>query len=97
MLGTRIASLRHEAGLSQSELAHRLNISPSSIGMYEQGRRQPPISTLIALSKEFSVSIDYLLTGYTALSAISTTKQSRCTLSRDDLAILIAALLTESK
>ena len=63
MLGTRIASLRQGRGLSQAELARRLNISSSAIGMYEQGRREPSVDTLIALAREFGVSLDYLLSG----------------------------------
>lgn len=63
MLGTRIASLRQTYGLSQAELADRLHISTSAIGMYEQGRREPSVDTLIALSREFGVSLDYLLSG----------------------------------
>ena len=63
MLGPRIASLRQTYGLSQAELAKRLHISTSAIGMYEQGRREPSVDTLIALSREFGVSLDYLLSG----------------------------------
>ena len=63
MLGTRIASLRQTYGLSQAELARRLHISTSTVGMYEQGRREPSVNTLIALSREFGVSLDYLLSG----------------------------------
>ena len=63
MLGTRIASLRQGRGLSQAELARRLHISTSAIGMYEQGRREPSVAILIALSREFGVSLDYLLSG----------------------------------
>ena len=63
MLGTRIASLRQGRGLSQAELARRLNISTSAVGMYEQGRREPSVDTLIALAREFGVSLDYLLSG----------------------------------
>jgi transcriptional regulator with XRE-family HTH domain len=63
MLGSRIASLRHGYGLSQAELARRLHISPSAIGMYEQGRREPSVDILIALAKEFGVTLDYLLSG----------------------------------
>ncbi len=63
MLGPRIASLRQTYGLSQAELAQRLHISASAIGMYEQGRREPSVDTLIALSREFGVSLDYLLSG----------------------------------
>ena len=63
MLGSRIASLRQTYGLSQAELAQRLHISTSAIGMYEQGRREPSVDTLVALSREFGVSLDYLLSG----------------------------------
>lgn len=63
MLGARIAALRREAGLSQAELAKRLQISPSAMGMYEQGRREPSMETLVAIAREFGVSTDYLLTG----------------------------------
>ena len=63
MLGSRIAALRREAGLSQRELAVALSVSTSAIGMYEQGRREPSVDRLIALSRLFGVSTDYLLTG----------------------------------
>ena len=64
MLGSRIASLRHSYGLSQADLARRLHISPSAVGMYEQGRREPSVDILIALAKEFGVTLDYLLSGH---------------------------------
>ena len=63
MLGSRIASLRMSRGMSQAALAKRLNISASAVGMYEQGRREPSVDILIALSGEFGVSLDYLLSG----------------------------------
>lgn len=34
--------------------------------MYEQGRREPSIRTLVELSKIFGVSLDYLITGLDA-------------------------------
>ena len=66
MMGPRIAALRRGAGLSQAELAHKLKISPSTVGMYEQGRREPSVETLAAMSRLFGVSIDFLVTGKTA-------------------------------
>lgn len=63
MLGARIAALRRNAGWSQAELARRIQVSASAIGMYEQGRREPAADTLVALADEFHVSVDYLLTG----------------------------------
>ena len=63
MIGSRIAALRRGAGLSQAQLAQQLKISPSAVGMYEQGRREPGIQLLAELSRLFGVSIDYLVTG----------------------------------
>lgn len=64
MLGERIACLRRAKGLSQAELARRLKISSSAMGMYEQGRREPGAQILVALARELEVSTDFLLTGH---------------------------------
>ena len=61
MLGHKIQKLRKQAGLSQGELAKQLNISPSAIGMYEQGRREPSIEILLSIAKLFGVTVDALL------------------------------------
>lgn len=63
MLGQRISLLRRQAGMSQAALAAHLGISPSAVGMYEQGRREPSVELLIRLSELFGVTADYLLTG----------------------------------
>ena len=69
MLGARIAALRRDAGLSQAELAARLGVSPSAMGMYEQGRREPSAQLLVTLARELGVTTDFLLTGKPAAPA----------------------------
>lgn len=61
MLGIKIAALRKQLGISQAELARRLRISPSTVGMYEQGRREPSLDMLVQLARTFGVSTDFLL------------------------------------
>lgn len=61
MLGERIRRLRTGARLTQEELAARLGISKSAVGMYEQGRREPPYDLLLQLGELFGVSTDWLL------------------------------------
>ncbi len=111
MLGSRIAALRRHANFSQAELAARLQISPSAIGMYEQGRREPSTETLVALARIFEVSTDYLLTGQPSLqeqSRLETILLERIDaadrrldsrpdrpFSRQELATLFAAILLE--
>lgn len=53
--------LRLSHGLTQVQMANKLNISPSAIGMYEQGRRKPDSDMLTKICRVFNVSTDYLL------------------------------------
>lgn len=53
--------MRLQSGLTQAQFAEKLNLSPSTIGMYEQGRRQPRNSTLLQVCREFNSSSDYIL------------------------------------
>lgn len=57
----RLKSLRLLIDLSQDELGKIFGLSQVSISTYENGAREPDISTLIKYSKFFKVSIDYLL------------------------------------
>lgn len=112
MLGPRIAALRRAAGLSQGELAERLQVSTSAVGMYEQGRREPSAETLVALARTFGVTVDYLLTGQSSVQEQQTVesamnlvlsdaqtqldKRPKRPLSREELAVLFAALLMDA-
>ena len=60
-IGERIKVLRKRKHWTQDELAHHLEVAPSSVGSYERGARQPTIENIIRMSKYFNVSIDYLL------------------------------------
>ena len=57
----RLLELRTEKGLSQREAAKQLQISQGTYNNWENGRTQPGIEQLIALSELFSVSVDYLV------------------------------------
>lgn len=61
MIGTRLKILREELGLKQEELAQKLSVSPSSIGMYETNKREPNSEIIIKIANFFNVTIDYLL------------------------------------
>ena len=61
MLGTRIKLLREELGLKQEELAKKLAVSPSAIGMYERNLREPNNELILKFANFFNVSVDYLL------------------------------------
>ena len=52
--------LRIEKGLGQVELAEKLGVSKGIISLWENGLREPNMSSLITLAKYFGVSLDYL-------------------------------------
>ena len=57
----RLLELRTEKELSQREIAKLLNISQSTYNNWENENTQPSIEQLIALSKLFEVSVDYII------------------------------------
>ena len=59
----RVKMLRANKGLSLEGLANELKINKSRIGMWENNGTVPRDDVLIALSRYFDVSIDYLISG----------------------------------
>lgn len=57
----RIKQLRIEFGLSQAELASRLDVSKGTMSKYEAGSVEPSVDTFLKMATIFSVSLDYLL------------------------------------
>ena len=60
-LSDKILSLRKQRGLSQEELAEKLNVSRQAVSRWEIGSTLPDASNVLQLSKLFGVSADYLL------------------------------------
>lgn len=61
LFGERLRELRKERSLQQSELGEIFGISPSAIGSYERGLREPVYTILVDFCKFFGVSVDYML------------------------------------
>lgn len=57
----KLYSLRKQKGLSQEELANRLNVSRQTISKWEVGDSTPDMEKLIALSDLFEISLDELV------------------------------------
>lgn len=51
---------RKKSGLTQAELAEKLNISRQAISKWEMGTAVPDVANMLSLSKTFNISIDYL-------------------------------------
>ena len=58
-ISNKLKTLRKGRGLTQVELAYRMNWSRATISNYECGRRVPHLDELTALCHFFGVSMDY--------------------------------------
>ncbi|AAO36644.1 transcriptional regulator (endogenous virus) [Clostridium phage phiCTC2B] len=61
LLGKKIKSLRKDNKITQEELAIKIGVSTSMVGMYETDARKPSYEVLIKIADYFKVSLDYLL------------------------------------
>ncbi|MBU5368398.1 MULTISPECIES: helix-turn-helix domain-containing protein [Enterococcus] len=61
MLGKNIKALRKSKGLSQEELAVKLNVVRQTISKWEQGLSVPDANILISISEEFETPVNTLL------------------------------------
>ncbi|MGD9330320.1 MAG: XRE family transcriptional regulator [Desulfobacterales bacterium] len=59
-LGARIKSMRNQAGLSQTELAKQVGVTPSSISQIESGLIYPSLPALFRMAEVFAVDMGTL-------------------------------------
>lgn len=56
-----IVSLRQSEGMTQLELAERINYSDKAVSKWERAEGMPDVSTLVDIADIFGVSLDYLV------------------------------------
>ena len=61
--GRRLASIRQNSKLSQSQIAQKLNIAQSTYAGYEKGVRKIPLEIIVQLSKILNISRTVLILG----------------------------------
>lgn len=61
MFSKRLREVRMKRTLTQQKMADSLTISLNAYQKYEQGEREPPLSTLVKIADILDVSTDYLL------------------------------------
>lgn len=59
--GNKLRALRTESGMTQTELARRLNVTKSVVSYYELQESTPSPDVLIKLAQIFHTTTDYLL------------------------------------
>lgn len=60
---TVFAELMEKSGLSISETARKIGISPSTITDWRAGRTTPKADKLLKIANFYGVSVEYLMTG----------------------------------
>jgi transcriptional regulator with XRE-family HTH domain len=61
-IGRRIRELRG-FDMTQDDFACRIGVAQSHLSALEHGQREPGAAVLLAISREFGKSVDWLLTG----------------------------------
>ncbi len=83
MIGDKIKELRNRKGLYQQELADIMNVSKSTIAMWETNKREPSSEMLVALANFFECSTDYLMGRDVKLNLEETTTDELVILNRN--------------
>jgi len=63
MVGKNIKKLREKKGLTQLDLAERLNVTRQAISNWETEKTQPDIDTLQKIAQVFEVSVEEVIYG----------------------------------
>ena len=61
--GKRIQLFRKQKGLSQEELADKLNVSSNTVAKIECGLRRPSVDFIVDLVNVFDTTVDYIVLG----------------------------------
>ena len=62
-LGERLYELRKKKGLSQEEVAEKLNVTRQSVSKWETGKCMPDLSLFPELCKVLDITINDLISG----------------------------------
>lgn len=63
IVSNSIKKLREERGMTQDELAEKLNVTRQAVSNWETGKTQPDIETLTRLAEIFDVSVERIIYG----------------------------------
>lgn len=79
ILADKILKLRKESGMSQEELAEKLNVSRQSVSKWESASAYPELDKILQLANLFGVTTDYLLKDDAMEAQSSSSTENRVT------------------
>lgn len=86
-IAQRIRDLRKSKGMSQNDLAVKMDVVPATVSSWETANSIPPIAHLIGLSKLFNVTTDYLIGAVDSIENKICT-QEQCTYLQEKVSLL---------
>jgi len=96
-IGERVKLKRKQLGITQLELANKLNITDRAVSKWEQNEGNPDITLIPNISQILGVSIEYLLTGKeTEKEIVPISKRELCA-QKDDPSLLDVSFINNQK
>ncbi|MFH1563452.1 MAG: helix-turn-helix transcriptional regulator [Nitrospirota bacterium] len=92
-IGTKIRELRKNIGLTQEELAERVDLESGYISQIERGWKYPSLRTLVKIAQVLEVNVDYFVKTDTDINL----HQEMKAFSKSDLLIKKLVLLLKDK
>ena len=62
-VGENIKKTRNKIGITQEQLAEKINVTRQAVSNWENGKTEPDIETLTKIAQIFDISIDELVDG----------------------------------
>lgn len=84
ILGEKITELRKRSGLSQEEFGAEIGVSRQAVSKWEMAQTTPDLNKIMAMSKFFEVSTDFLLNDDYDLSFLDTDRNTGVQASKAD-------------
>ncbi|KAA5539394.1 XRE family transcriptional regulator [Adhaeribacter rhizoryzae] len=97
MVDGNLKFLRKKNGLTQAQLAEKLNIKRSLIGAYEEGRAEPRLSTLVNIARLFDISLDQLVTNDLSKNGLTLVKDNNSGAENNKLRVLAITVDKENR
>lgn len=72
----KLQLIRKSKGMTQEELAEKLDVSRQAVAKWESGQVYPDISNLIQISNLFNITVDYLVKDQECMISMSTVEDS---------------------
>ncbi len=87
-IGERICTKRKQLGLTQEQIADKMDVSIQMVSNLERGNKAIKIDNLIKISEILDVSTDYILTGKTTVEDCSSLISRLSLLTKDDFEMI---------